>query len=109
LIFASLSIFIPVVGVFLAMLCSLLALVAFRSQPTLSGITFGLNIVATAFLSPSLIVAEVVTSNTNTQAATNTPGSIYLFYVGFHVALFAAAIAWRVLRGAPKVPKSGEA
>lgn len=108
LVFAGLSIFIPVVGVFLAMLCSLLALVAFRSQPTLAGVTFGLNIVSTAFLSPSLVVAEVVNSsksadvvNATTQAPTSA-GSIYLFYVGFHVVLFAVAIAWRMLRGAAK-------
>ena len=109
LVFAALSIFIPVMGVFLAMLCSLLALVAFRSQPTLSGITFGLNIVSTAFLSPSLLVAEVVNSsksseavNATAQASTDSPGSIYLFYVGFHVVLFVIAIVWRLLRGAPK-------
>lgn len=103
LVFAGLSIVVPVVGVFLAMLCSALALIAFRSQPTLAGVTFGLNIVSTALLSPSLLVAEAVNSSTvNAQAATGSTGSIYLFYVGFHVVLFAVAIVWRLLRGAPK-------
>lgn len=106
LVFAGLSIIVPVVGVFLAMLCSVLALIAFRSQPTLAGVTFGLNIVSTAFLSPSLLVAEAVSSSATTEmasaATTSTPGSIYLFYVGFHVVLFAVAIVWRLLRGAPK-------
>lgn len=107
LVFAGLSIIVPVVGVFLAMLCSVLALISFRSQPTLAGVTFGLNIVSTAFLSPSLIVAEAVSSSATSevvsaQTVANTPGSIYLFYVGFHVVLFAVAIVWRLLRGAPK-------
>ena len=51
LVFAGLSIFIPVGGVFLAMLCGVFALISFRSQTTLSGITFGINIINTAFLS----------------------------------------------------------
>jgi hypothetical protein len=103
LIFACLSIFVPVGGVFLAMLCSFLALIAFRSQSTLAGVTFGINIVNTAFLSPSLLVAEAVNSSSaSTQVTTGSAGSIYFFYVGFHVVLFAVAILSRLLRGAPK-------
>jgi len=95
LVFASLSIFIPVGGVFLAMFCSVLALISFRSQPTLSGIAFGLNIISTAFLSPMLFLAE----ETSTDTA---PGEIYWFYVGFHLVLFALAVIWRLIRGAPR-------
>lgn len=103
LVFACLSIFVPVGGVFLAMLCSLFALVAFRRQSTLAGVTFGINIVSTALLSPSLLVAEAVNSSSaSTQVTTGGAGGIYFFYVGFHVVLFAVALLWRLLRGAPK-------
>ncbi len=109
LVFAALSIVVPVVGVFLAMLCTVFALIAFRSQPTLAGVTFGLNIVSTAFLSPSLLIVEAVNTsaaselaNAASQPTGSSPGGIYLFYVGFHVVLFAVAIAWRLLRGVPK-------
>jgi len=95
LIFAGLSIFIPVGGLFIAMFCSALALISFRSQPTLSGIAFGINIVNTAFLSPSLVISDV--SSSTTEA-----GEIYWFYVGFHLVLLVIAIAWLLLRGAPK-------
>ncbi len=62
LVFAGLSIFIPVVGVFIAIVCSVLALISFRSQPTLSGITFGINIINTAFLSPSIVLSDAASS-----------------------------------------------
>lgn len=108
LIFGAISILLPVVGVFLAMICSALAMISFRSQPTLAGVTFGLNILSTAFLSPSIVVAEVfnASSSPHGQAAMrqdqSTAGSIYLFYIGFHVVLLLAAIAWRLLRGPAK-------
>lgn len=95
LVFASLSIFIPIGGVFIAMFCSLLAMISFRSEPTLSGIAFGLNIISTAFLSPSIVLTDV--SSTDTA-----PGEIYWFYVEFHVALLVLAVIWRLVRGAPK-------
>ena len=95
LVFASLSIFVPFVGIFIAMLCSVLALISFRSQPTLAGIAFGINIISTAFLSPMLFVAEETSTDT-------VPGEIYWFYVGFHLVLFALAVVWRLVRGAPK-------
>ena len=95
LVFAGVSIFVPVIGLLLAMICSVLALIAFRSQPTLAGIAFGLNIISTAFLSPMLFVAEGTATDT-------APGEIYWFYVGFHIVLFALAVIWRLIRGAPK-------
>jgi hypothetical protein len=99
LVFASVSIFVPVVGVFIAMLCSVLALISFRAQPTLSGIAFGLNIISTAFLSPMIFLADANSTDT-------APGDIYLFYVGFHVALLLLAVTWRLIRGAPKEHRS---
>ncbi len=107
LVFGALSIFIPVAGVFLAMLCSLMAMISFRSQPTLSGITFGINIINTAFLSPSIMLSDVASSGafdlgTSTISAPTESGEIYWSYVGFHLVLFAVALAWRLVRGAPK-------
>lgn len=95
LIFAALSIFVPVGGIFIAMFCSVLALISFRSQPTISGVAFGINIVNTAFLTPSLVLTDISSSTTET-------GEIYWFYVGFHLVLLAAAAVWRIARGTPK-------
>lgn len=109
LVFAGLSIFIPLGGVFIAMLCSFMAFIAFRSQPTLAGITFGVNIINTAFLSPSIVLSDMQASGSldlGAATATTTPqmeaGEIYWVYVGFHLVLFAIAIIWRIVRGAPK-------
>ena len=107
LIFGSLSIFIPVGGVFIAMLCSFMAMISFRSQPTVSGITFGINIINTAFLSPSIMLADASSSgaldlgSASSSAPTGT-GDIYWFYVGFHLVLFAIALIWRFKRGPVK-------
>ncbi len=108
LVFGALSIFIPVIGVFLAILCSLMAMISFRSQPTLSGITFGINIINTAFLSPSIMLSDfasysgVLDLETSTTSAPTELGEIYWSYVGFHLVLFVVAVAWRLVRGAPK-------
>ena len=109
LVFASLSIFIPIGGVFMALLCSVMALIAFRSQTTLSGITFGINIISTAFLSPYLVMTDMQASgdlNLGATASTATQqmerGDIYWVFVGFHLVLFTIAIIWRFTRGAPK-------
>jgi hypothetical protein len=108
LVFGALSIFIPIGGVFIAMLCSLMAMISFRSQPTLSGITFGLNIINTAFLSPSILLSDAASSgafDTADSISTTAPtdaGSIYWVYVGFHLVLFVVAVVWRLIRGVPK-------
>jgi len=86
LIFAVISIFIPVIGVFIAMGCSVLALITFCKQSTISGITFGINIVSTAFLSPSLALTA---SNMNDSGEDGT--GLYMTYVGFHVVLMLIA------------------
>jgi hypothetical protein len=87
LIFAALSIFIPVGGIFIAMFCSVLVLLTFYKCPTLSGITFGINIISTAFLSPSLMAAAA-SLHSDGQDGVGTYG----FYVGFHIVLFVLAI-----------------
>jgi hypothetical protein len=81
LIFAIISIFIPVLGIFLAMACSIFAFISFVQSPTISGITFGVNIISTAFLSPSIIIASA-----------SLGFGVYKFYVGFHVVLMLAAL-----------------
>lgn len=86
LIFAAISIFVPVVGIFIAMGCSVLALITFCKQPTLSGITFGINIISTTFLSPTLALTASDMHNTGEDGV-----SMYLFYVGFHVVLMLIA------------------
>ena len=83
LIFAALSIFIPVGGLWIAMGCSILALITFIQFPTLSGVTFGINIISTAFLSPSLLLASAANNGGNS--------GVYFFYVGFHVILMLIA------------------
>lgn len=104
LLFAALSIFVPVAGISIAMLCSVLAMISFRSQPTLSGITFGINTISTAFLSPTIIMSDMsVSGNLDlgkaTTIATGESGEIYWFYVGFHLVVFAIAMIWRLIRG----------
>lgn len=84
LVLASISFIIPVVGVISAMVASLLAVISFRSQATLSGIVIGLNIINTAFFSPSLLIAEAG-NQMDGQAA----GELYWFYVGFHLVILA--------------------
>lgn len=108
LIFGALSIFIPVGGIFIAMLCSVMAMISFRSQPTLSGITFGINIINTAFLSPSIMLSDTLSSYETASSAPTEAGEIYFFYVGFHIFLFVIAIVWRLIRGAVKPSTSTE-
>lgn len=91
LVFAALSIFIPLGGIFIALGCSVLALITFCNQPTLSGITFGINIISTAFLSPSLSIAS--------YSAGEQGASMYSFYVGFHiVAMLIAFVIFYILK-----------
>lgn len=106
LVFGALSIFIPLGGVFIAMICSVMAMISFRAQPTLSGITFGINIINTALLSPSIMFADAASSGAIDMGAASSSvateaGSVYWFYVGFHLVLFGIAVVWRVMRGAP--------
>ena len=87
LVFGAISILIPVGGVFIAMFCSVIALITFYKCPTLSGVTFGLNILSTAFLTPSIAITAVSMQ----QNGENGVG-LYWFYVGFHIVLFILAI-----------------
>ena len=107
LVFAGLSIFIPIGGVFIAMLCSVMALITFRSQPTLSGITFGINIINTAFLSPSIYAADFLEADKTAAVrggfiegeVSTEQYEIVATYIGFHLILFIGAIMWRLIRG----------
>ena len=81
LVLAGISIFIPFGG-YLAILWSLMALISFRSEPVVSGATFGINIINT-FISPALL-------------------PFIPFALAFHVLLLILAIVWRVTKGAPE-------
>ena len=70
------------------MLASLLALISFRSQATLSGVAIGLNIINTAFFSPSLLLAEGVN-----QVDGGAAGELYWAYVGFHLVILVVGVA----------------
>ena len=90
------------------MLSSVLALVSFRSQLGLSGAAFLINMVNTAFLSPSFFIQTVASEAKGTaDTLPNLFGVIdaalfkYWLFVGFHVALFITANAWRLKKGAP--------
>lgn len=102
LVFAAISMIVPVMGIFIAMFCSMLALISFRSEVTLSAVTFGLNILSTAFLSPSLMLADAVSTSSSES------GALFGGYVLFHVVLLALAIAWRLLRGRPGPRTTGD-
>lgn len=82
LVLAGLSIFIPFGG-YLAMLWSVMALISFRSEPVLSGVTFGLDMINTLpVVSPALL-------------------PIFPFVLAFHIVLLILAIVWRAVNGAP--------
>ena len=107
LIFAALSIFIPVGGIYIPLLCSLMALIVFRSQTTLSGVTFGINIINTAFLSPILVMSDMHASgeldiNNSALSATRESGDLYWSFLGIHLFLLSVSIIWRLIRGASK-------
>ena len=67
------------------MLASLLAVISFRSEATLSGVAIGLNIINTAFFTPTLLIAEGVN-----QVDGGAAGELYWAYVGFHLVLLAS-------------------
>lgn len=94
LIFAAISIFIPVIGLYIAILCSLLALISFSSQPTLSGITIGINILSTIFLSPSLALQAGMAEGN----ATGGGSTILGIYIGIHVVCLIAGFLLIILR-----------
>ena len=81
IVIAGLSFFIPIYGVFTAILSTAMALLAFRSESTLAGVAIGLNLLDTAFFSPSLMIADIV--NTGMEGA-ESAGDLYAVYVGIH-------------------------
>lgn len=103
-VFSSLSIVMPYADIFLAMICSILALVFFHSQPLLSGITLGLKVISSAFLSPRPIAAEVSAKMDRQSTSGSSIGAEvgYFFYSGFHLVLLLVALICRAMRSAPK-------
>lgn len=89
LVVAALSFFIPVFGVFTAMAASVVAVISFRWEATLSGITIGLNIVNTAFFSPSLLLSSMDVAD---EFGSEGAGELYYFYLGFHAVLLVIGI-----------------
>lgn len=108
LIFAALAIFIPVGGIYLAMLCSIMALIAFRSLPSLAGIAFGINIINTAFLSPSIVIMDMHASGVFdpgilpvSMTTKSRSDDIYWYFVSYHLIMLSFAIIWYLARGRP--------
>jgi len=95
LVITGISFIIPVYGVFISLLTSVLALISFRWEATLSGITVAINLVKTAFLSPSLIVSAALVAEDSTQEAGE---SLYGFYVGWHVVILIIGIILAVTK-----------
>lgn len=102
----------PYIGIYVAMLSSVLALISFRAHTGLSGAAFMVNLVNTAFLSPTIFIQAMV-SQDKADAGTSSPFIAmidtaffnYWFFVGFHMTLFIAANAWRLRKG-PAAPKA---
>ena len=92
---AGISFVVPVYGVFTAILASVLGLISFRTEPTLSGVAVGLNLVNTAFFSPSIVIAEGFNQVLNEG---NPDDSIYLTYVGIHVVILVIGIILAVTK-----------
>ena len=86
-VIAGIAFFIPVFGVWMAVLSSVMGLIAFRSSTTLSAVAVGLNLANTAFASPSLLLAEAVNIEDGGSA-----GAIYWTYVGIHVVILVVGI-----------------
>ena len=84
LVFTGISFLIPFFGVYISVFTSFLCLFCFRFEPTLSGITVGLNLVKTLFLSPS-IVATAALEAASTEGSTEVTSILYWTLNGFHV------------------------
>jgi len=89
LVLAGISFIIPIIGVWTALIASIMAVISFRSQATLSGIAIGLNLINTAFFSPSLLIAEGISAADQLSAGAEPTGvgAIYWGWVGAHIVL----------------------
>jgi len=99
LVAAGISTFIPLVGVFIAILASILAVISFKSETTISAITLGLNIITTAFLTPSLLVLDAAVAVNSVEAGVVPDGKpmLYFVYVGIHIVALAIAVAIKLV------------
>jgi hypothetical protein len=66
-----------------------MALFAFRSEATLAGVAVGLNLVNTAFFSPSIMLTDLLVAGMESDAS---EGDIYIGYVGLHVIVLVVGI-----------------
>ena len=91
LIFSIVSFFVPLYGVVTALGCSLVAVLSFRWQPTLSAVAIGINLISATFFSPTLLLIEGFFFAVIPEASMF--GSMYAFHVGFHSASMLFGIA----------------
>ena len=96
LIVAVIAIFIPFVGPYIAIMCSVIALITFHREPAISATTFGVNIVNTGLFSPSLVFMGFMESipedgGLPSDVDLTQQGNIW-FYLGWHVVLLIAAV-----------------
>jgi len=94
IVFAGTAVIAQLVGVFIALISSFMAMIAFRTKTTLSAAAFGLNIVNTAFLSVGTFVltADVADNPTSASAI-----DMIAVYTGIHVFLLVVSIAYKLL------------
>jgi len=88
-VLAGLAFFIPLVGVWVALFSSVMALIAFRSETTLSAVAVGLNLTNTAFFTPALLIAEGLNQMEN---GTSSAGAIYWGWVGLQAFILVVGI-----------------
>tara|TARA_S200002703_G_scaffold145088_1_gene139213 strand:+ start:273 stop:605 length:333 start_codon:yes stop_codon:yes gene_type:complete len=91
LIFTAISFFVPIFGVYISVFTSLLCLFSFRFEPTLSGITVGLNLLKTLFLSPSIVATAALEAAT-TEGSTEVTSFLYWTLNGFHIFVLVVGI-----------------
>ena len=87
IVLAGLAFFIPLVGIWVALISSIMGLIAFRSQTTLAAVAVGLNLANTAFFTPALLLAEGMN-----QAEGGGAGAVYWSWVGIHVVILVVGI-----------------
>lgn len=103
LVTAIFAVFLSALGVWLAVIASVMALASIRWSPLISGAAFMLNIVNTLFLSPVLIAADTVlaTKGGAELSGLASSGPFYDTFAAFHCGLFAAGpMLWLLPRKA---------
>lgn len=91
LVFTAISFLVPVFGVYISVFTSLLCLFSFRFEPTLSGVTVGINLLKTLFLSPS-IAATAALEAASTDGSVEATTFLYWLLNGFHIFVLVVGI-----------------